>query len=125
MAEGDTVNHIPGRQGHPLPPDLGAALTPTMRHALDHHLRREILRTLHRSEGPRSPGEIAAALPAETSVSLVSYHAHVLESCGSLNLADVQPTGDTLAHRYASNVSGDTQIVSILQTTEALDRPLN
>lgn len=125
MAQGETVDHISGKQGHPLPPDLSVELTPPQRHALEHHLRREILRTLHRSEGPRSPGEIAAALPTETSVSLISYHAHVLESCGGLSLADVQPAGETLARRYASKLAGDTQIVAILQATEALDRPSN
>jgi hypothetical protein len=125
MAQGETVDHVSGKQGHPLPPDLSVALTPPQRHALEHHLRREILRTLHRSEGPRSPGEIAAALPTEASVSLINYHAHVLESCGSLSLADVQPTGETLARRYTSKLAGDIQIVAILQATEALDRPSN
>jgi len=125
MAQGDTVDHISGRQGHPLPPDLSVDLTPPVRHALDHHLRREILRTLHRSEGPRSPAEIATALPTETSVSLVSYHAHVLETCGVLGLDDAQPTDDALNRRYTSKLAGDTGIVAILQTTEALDRPSN
>jgi len=125
MAQGETVDHISGKRGHPLPPDLSVDLTPPQRHALEHHLRREILRTLHRSDGPRSPAEIAAALPAETSVSLVSYHAHVLESCDSLSLADVEPTGETLARRYTSKVAGDTRIVAILQATEPLDRPSN
>jgi len=125
MAQGDTVDDVSGRQGHPLPPDLGAELTPPVRHALDHYLRREILRVLHRSDGPRSPAEIAAALPGEASVSLISYHAHVLESCDGLSLAAVQPTGETLARRYTSKLAGDTLIVSILQITEPLDRPLN
>lgn len=125
MAQGDTVDHISGRHGHPLPPELSAELTASMRHALDHHLRREILRTLHRSDGPLSPGEIAAAWPTETSVSLVSYHAHVLETSACLSLADAQPAGETVAPRYTSTLSGDTRIVSILQTTEPLDRPSN
>jgi DNA-binding transcriptional ArsR family regulator len=125
MAQGDTVDHISGKQGHPLPPDLSVDLTPPVRHALNHHLRREILRTLHRSEDPRSPAEIAAALPTETSVSLISYHAHVLENCGILSVADVQPTGETLARHYTSKLAGDTLIVSILQATEPLDRPSN
>lgn len=125
MAQGDTVNHISGKQGHPLPPELSAELTAPLRHALDHHLRREILRTLHRGDDPRSPGEIAAALPTETSVSLISYHAHVLENCGSLGLAEVQPAGETLSRRYTSKLAGDPQIVAILQATEPLDRPSN
>lgn len=125
MSQGDTVDHISGKQGHPLPPDLSAELTPPERHALEHHLRREILRTLHRSDGPRSPAEIAASLPDGNSLSLVSYHANVLESCGSLSLDDVESNSEALSHRYTSKVAGDTRIVAILQATEALDRPSN
>jgi hypothetical protein len=120
MAEEDMVDHISGDGGRRLPVELGADLAPPLRHALDHPLRRQILRALASNEDAHSPSEIAATWP-ESSVSLVSYHAHVLESCGGLSLADVEPAGDTLARRYTSAVANDAQVAAILAATESLD----
>jgi DNA-binding transcriptional ArsR family regulator len=105
-----------------LPSQLAAQLSPTARDALDHPVRRQILRTLNQSSEPRSPSEIATATLPHASVSVVSYHARVLETCDSVAIAGTREVDGDTACLYASKVAGDEQVAAVLQATRGLDR---
>jgi DNA-binding transcriptional ArsR family regulator len=105
-----------------LPSQLAAQLTASTRDALGHPLRRQILRALNESSEPRSPGEIAAAALPYASVSVVSYHAKVLEACDSVAMTGTRQVHGALARLYASKVAGDEQVAAILHATRGLDR---
>ena len=105
-----------------LPSQLAAQLSPTARDALGHPVRRQILRALNESSKPRSPSEIATATLPQASVSVVSYHAQVLETCDSVEMTGTRQIAGGVARLYASKVAGDEQVAAILQVTRGLDR---
>jgi DNA-binding transcriptional ArsR family regulator len=121
MAKEETTGQIRGKHARRLPIELAAQLAPPVEHALNHPLRREILRSLNQSEGPRSAGEIATGSLPKTGVTLINYHATVLETCEVVRVAETESNGESHARRYASNVAGDPQIAAILGATEPLD----
>lgn len=122
MGQEETFGPIRGKHARKLPLELAELLTPPVEHALNHPLRREILRALNASDEPRSAGEIVSGSLPKTGVTLVSYHASVLESADVLRVAEVEPSNESFARRYSSNVANDPQIVAILGATESLDR---
>jgi hypothetical protein len=105
-----------------LPSQLAAQLTATTRDALGHPVRRQILRALSESTQPRSPSEIATAALPHASVSVVSYHAQVLETCDSVAMIGTRQVHGSVACLYASKVAGDEQVAAVLQATRGLDR---
>jgi DNA-binding transcriptional ArsR family regulator len=122
MAKEESSDQFRGEQGRRLPLELAELVAPPIEHALNHPLRREILRALNQSEGPRSAGEIATGSLPKAGVTLINYHAGVLESCEVVRIAEVDPAGESIARRYASNVADDPQIAAILGATEPLDQ---
>jgi DNA-binding transcriptional ArsR family regulator len=102
--------------------ELAELLTPPLEHALNHPLRREILRALNRSDRPRTAAELVSACPPATSVTLLNYHAAVLERCDLVRAIETDVAGEGFSRHYASNVAEDVQIIAILSATEALDR---
>lgn len=105
-----------------LPSQLAAQLTPSTRDALGHPVRRQILRALNESSEPRSPSEIATTALPHASVSVVSYHAQVLETCDSVAMTGTRQVHGTVALLYASKVAGDEQVAAVLQATRGHDR---
>jgi DNA-binding transcriptional ArsR family regulator len=105
-----------------LPSQLAAHLSPMARDALSHPMRRQILRALNGSSEPRSPSEIATAALPQAGVSVVSYHAQVLETCGSVAMTGIRQVPGGVARLYASKVAGDEQVAAVLQATRGLDR---
>jgi DNA-binding transcriptional ArsR family regulator len=105
-----------------LPSQLAAQLAPETRDALAHPLRRQILRTLNDSAEPHSPSEIAAMALPHASVSVISYHAQVLEGYGSIAMSGTRQTHGSVTRLYSSKVAGDEQVVAVLQATRGLDR---
>ncbi|HEY5051853.1 MAG TPA: helix-turn-helix domain-containing protein [Solirubrobacterales bacterium] len=88
--------------------------------ALNHPLRRGILRRFHQHEtGGRSPVELAREL--NKPLSKVGYHVRVLAKKGLIGLTDELPTRGSVEHVYASNVAGDQQVESILIKSKAED----
>ena len=85
-------------------------------------MRRQILRTLNASAEPQSPSEIAAVALPHVNLSVISYHAQVLETCGSVALSGTRQVSGGVARLYASKVAGDEQIAAVLQATRGLDR---
>jgi hypothetical protein len=121
MAQEETAGQSRGRHARRLPIEFAELLDPPVEHALNHPLRRDILRVLNERDGPRSAGEIAVESLPKTAVTLINYHASVLATCDVVRIAEDEPSGQSLARRYASNVANDAQIVAILGATESLD----
>ena len=121
MAQEETDGRIRGKHARRLPTEFAELLDPPVEHALNHPLRREILRALNQCDGPRSAGEIATECLPKTGVTLINYHAAVLETCEIVRISEEEPNGQGLTRRYASNVANDTQIAAILGATEPLD----
>lgn len=124
MGQDETGGRTKGRQPR-LPLELAELLTPPLEHALNHPLRREVLRALHRSEGPRSASELVDVCQPATSVTALNYHAAVLERCDLVRVIENDVAGEGFNRRYASTVSEDVQIIAILGATEPLDRQSN
>lgn len=121
MAQEESTGEIRGKHARRLPVEFAELLSPPLEHALNHPLRREILRALNQSEAPRSAGELVTASLPKTGVTLINYHAGVLENCEVVRVAESEPNGEGITRRYASNVANDPQIAAILDATEPLD----
>ncbi len=101
---------------------LIANLPPEARQALDHPVRRDILRALNDSPTPRSSTEIAAAAGPKASLNVIHYHALVLTEHGSIKVAGTQSSRGAVTRLYASNVADDQQVTSVLKVSRQLDR---
>lgn len=122
MGQDETLGQLRGKNGRRLPLELAELLTPPLEHALNHPLRREVLRALNRGERPRSAAELVSDCQPATSVTLINYHAAVLERCDLVRVIENDVAGQGFSRQYASNVAEDVQVIAILSATEALDR---
>lgn len=86
------------------------------RDALNHPVRRQILRTLIASGRPLAAAEIVAAGLPNASLSTVAYHALVLEGTGGVSRA----AGDA-PPRYTTDLSSNPEIVALLEATRRAD----
>jgi len=84
-----------------LPGALAARLEPKLQDALDHRVRRELLRSLNRGGRSRSTAELRAELRA-VRPSQLRYHLQVLRRSGV--------------------VAGDEKVKAVLRATERIDR---
>lgn len=117
MAKGNSVAAEDGR----LSAHLAAPLEPKLQDALDHPIRREVLRTLNQGRRSRSVAEIGSELRGFR-LSQLGYHLQVLRRSGTV--ASVPPglsAGQSRA-RYASAVCDDGQVRAVLRATEQWDR---
>lgn len=122
MGQEESAGQVGGKQSRRLPLELAELLTPPLEHALNHPLRREVLRALNRTDRPRSAAELVDDCLPATSVTLLNYHAAVLERCDLLRVIENDVAGEGYGRRYASNVTEDVQIIAILSASELLDR---
>jgi len=122
MAPDETVGQIRGKHSGRLPLELAELLTPPVEHALNHPLRREILRSLTQSNQPRSAAELVATSLPKTNVTLLNYHVGVLETSDLVRVIENETAGAGFTRRYVSTVGEDVQILAILGATESLDR---
>ncbi|MGV1050232.1 MAG: hypothetical protein ACOYD4_17090 [Solirubrobacterales bacterium] len=97
-------------------------MSPEVRHALNHPVRRRILRVLSDSRAARSPAAVATLIHPNPGVSVVSYHLGVLDQLGCVRLLRAAGQAAPLCE---SSVEGDEEITSILQATRQLDRSLD
>jgi DNA-binding transcriptional ArsR family regulator len=117
MAKADPVEAEDGR----LCAQLAARLDPKVRDALDHPIRRELLRTLNGREETRSVVELGVELRA-SHLGELSYHLQVLERSGTVTFSAADRGSKPEAVRYASAVNGDVQVRAVLRATEPWDR---
>lgn len=105
-----------------MPVDLVGSLPSHLKRALEHPLRRRILRALGGVDTTRTLGSLAETIPG-VSVSSVGWHALVLEECGGVSVAIGLPgvnSGGT-CNRYSSNVADDQAVTKILELTRRSD----
>jgi DNA-binding transcriptional ArsR family regulator len=86
------------------------------RDALNHPVRRQILRTLIASGRPLGAAEIVATGLPNASLSTVAYHALVLEGSGGLSRADTE-----MPPHYTTDLSPNPEIVALLEATRRAD----
>jgi DNA-binding transcriptional ArsR family regulator len=88
--------------------------------ALDHPLRRELLRRLENGE-ELSPTQLTEVV-ATRSLPNVSYHVRVLAEYGALTLSRCESVQGSTEHFYVSRVSGNRKVTAILKETKDKDR---
>jgi hypothetical protein len=98
-------------------------MTPALIYALNHRARRQILRQLNEQGAERSPSEMAQM--AAFSLSGLSFHARVLCELRVTRCTRTQQVRGSLEHFYASNVSGNELVATILLETENDDGALS
>lgn len=106
----------PGEEKHPS----GRELSPALLHALNHPVRRQILRLLHR--GGRkglSPSDMTTL--ATLSLPNVSYHSRCLCEQEIVRLAHCQQVRGATERFYVSNVSTNKLVATILELTKKDD----
>lgn len=104
-----------------LEPGLAATLERQLQDALDHPLRREIMRVLNGEGGARSVAEIRACL-TPFRASELNYHVQVLLRTGAIALDGERPTLGGRQRFYISKVTADLQVESVLRATEREDK---
>ena len=93
--------------------DRGSALTS----ALNHRIRRGILRLLHTSEESCSPARIAEAL--NLPLAKVNYHVKVLVRLQTVKMVCERQVRGTIEHFYTSTIDDKAAIRLLLKTTRA------
>jgi len=116
MGKADFVEAEDGR----LAASLAARLEPSLQDALDHPVRREVLRTLNHGEHDWSVAEIGAQLPFR--LSQLTYHLQVLRRSGTVVSKPAGISATRGRTHYASVVAGDGHVRSVLRATERWDR---
>ncbi len=87
--------------------------------AIAHRVRRQILRVLADSDGPRSPMQISRELGA--GVSPIAYHVTILRRFGAIELAEEQMARGAVEHFYGSKIKDDPPIEALLEETRLAD----
>jgi hypothetical protein len=112
-----------GGEAEGLPPHLTDSMNSEMRDALDHPLRRELLRALLAGEGPQRLTDLEAEIGSDCSLAELNYHAGVLE------LASLAIAGEPVDRGSASGVglgpaaaARGEQVNRILRVMQPLDR---
>ena len=101
--------------------DREREMTPALIYALNHPVRRQILRLLSEPGVEASPSDMSKSTSA--SLSALSFHAQVLNELGITRGTRTQQVRGAVEHFYASNVSGNALVGAILLETRADDRP--
>lgn len=90
-------------EGDQDPPGDDESLRYNLISALNHKIRRQMLRRLNRSKGPLSPAKLSKQL--ELPVSNLSYHMDVLRKCSAVAIVSEQQVRGAIEHLYESRVS--------------------
>lgn len=98
----------------------GREMTPALISALDHPIRREILRLLGGQDTPISSVETAESI--DTPLSGLSYHARTLWEFKVIRLSRTRQVRGSTQHFYASRVAKNKLAATILGHTEKYDR---
>lgn len=87
--------------------------------ALNHPLRRRIMRALHEAGEARSPRELSRDL--RVPLSNLSYHVRVLEEKRVLALTDCRPVRGSFEHFYFSVLPAQGLAIELLDSTAEED----
>lgn len=100
---------------------LAETLDSELHDALDHPVRREVLRALNQNGRARTAAEISAEL-RPFRLSQVGYHLQVLRRSGTVASGPADLGGGQARARYASEVGADGRVRAVLRATERSDR---
>jgi DNA-binding transcriptional ArsR family regulator len=87
--------------------------------ALNHKMRRQMLRRLDRSEDPLSPAKLSQQM--DVPLTNASYHMDVLRKCGASVVVDEQRVRGAVEHFHESKVTDHPGVQAMLEETEAED----
>ena len=97
----------------------GREMTPALISALDHPVRREILRLLGGHDAPISPVQMKEFI--NVGLSVLSYHARALFEQRVTRLSTTRQVRGSTQHFYASEVAENRMVAAILGHTEKYD----
>jgi Helix-turn-helix domain len=117
MAMADSVAANDGR----LCAQLAARLDPHLQDALDHPIRRELLRTLSRRAGACSLVELGGEL-RELHRGKLGYHLQVLLQSGTVASLSAGESTKSGRAQFALAIDGGGQMRAVLRATEQWDR---
>lgn len=133
-ADSGRVRSGPGRLGYqavrattsmkasPKPKhDREREMSPALIYALNHPVRRQILRLLGEPGDEASPSDMRESMSA-IGLSTLSFHAQVLGELGVIHGTRTQQVRGAVEHFYASDVAGNDLVEAILIETEVDDR---
>jgi DNA-binding transcriptional ArsR family regulator len=98
-----------------IPPSMVIGLDFKTQHALNHPVRRQLLRCLNAKAAPHTVVQLALELPTAT-LSQMSYHLKVLARYGAAHVAGEGPPS------YMSAIADEPGVLAVLQVTEEWDR---
>jgi DNA-binding transcriptional ArsR family regulator len=102
-----------------LPAEIAAALEPQEQSALDHRVRRDILRQLL-ARSPQSPNELTLAL-SSAALSVVQYHLSVLTNIGAVTIDGTREAKGSRQSVYAPAFADEDRILGVLGKMEKQD----
>lgn len=120
MCHPESERFLAQKEIRKLPPEVVEGLAPHQQRALDHPIRRQILRVLTRDAKPQSLVDLCEGIPG-TSISTIGYHLLVLEECGFVSVSGVLTGPGDAERHFASNVADNRVVTVALQETEQLD----
>jgi DNA-binding transcriptional ArsR family regulator len=103
-----------------LPPEVVEGLAPHQQRALEHPIRRRILRVLTHDSSPQTLIDLGEGIP-DTSVSTIGYHLLVLEECAFVSVSGVLTGPGDAERHFASNIADNRVVIQALQETQRLD----
>lgn len=110
---------LPMKAGPKPKHDRAREMTPAVIYALNHPVRRQILRLLHQPGKEASPSDMHKSIGVGLSV--LSFHAQVLGELGVTHGTRTQQVRGAIEHFYASDVAGNELVEAILLQTEVDD----
>lgn len=94
-------------------------MTAALIDAVNHPLRRKLLRALHNSDDARSPVQLSKVVGVE--VGTIAYHMRALARLGAVEKTDSRHVRGARETFFVSRVAGNRQVIAILADTEAED----
>lgn len=104
-----------------LPHELTETLVPHQRRALEHPIRRQLLRCLNRDHTAQTLAELGECTPG-VGISTISYHMLVLQQCGFVSVSPEMSRPGRIGHSFSSNIADDRVVTVALEATQELDR---
>jgi predicted transcriptional regulator len=118
----DRAMSVRRHPSQPLPEHLAVHLPADTREALQHSVRRQILRTLQATDRTMSVSDLAKSDRVPCGMPCVSHHLHTLRDFGLIERVETQPVRGAIKHYFTSSIDDDGHVTRVLRATEQADR---